>query len=88
MNKKWFLMLTTILLSAMLSVGCAVDPDPAPPEDAIEDEGTVPNGDEETVPGVDENNTINQDDENDADRDPEDPIEDPEDINDANNKDE
>jgi hypothetical protein len=101
MNKKWYLMMTSILLAAMVSVGCNnADPDPAPPEDdaGVEENGTHENGTnndandiiegEENVPGVDENDTINKDDENDAKTDPEDPIEDAEDMGDNNNKDE
>jgi PBP1b-binding outer membrane lipoprotein LpoB len=80
MNKKWFLMFTSILLAAMVSAGCNADPDPAPPG---EDENVI----EETVPGVDENDTMNKDDENDANTDPEDVIEDAEDM-DPDNKDE
>jgi hypothetical protein len=99
MNKKWYLMMTSILLAAMVSVGCNnVDPDPAPPENGVEENGTNENGanndandiieGEENIPGVDENDTMNKDDENDANKDPEDPIEDAEDIGDNNNKDE
>ncbi|MGM0875817.1 MAG: hypothetical protein ACQEWV_13735 [Bacillota bacterium] len=94
MNKKWFLMFTSILLAAVVSVGCNVDPDPAPPEDANEEtvpgdnENNTNNQDDATVPGVDENDTMNQDDEKDANRDPEDVIEDAKDMNDEDNKDE
>ncbi|OAS82532.1 MULTISPECIES: hypothetical protein [Metabacillus] len=96
MNKKWYLMMTSILLAAMVSVGCNnADPDPAPPEDDTGVEENGANNDandiiegEENVPGVDENDTMNKDDENDADPDPEDPIEDAEDMGDNNNKDE
>jgi hypothetical protein len=68
MNKKWFLMFTSILFAALVSVGCNnADPDPAPPEDANKetvpgDENNTNNQDDATVPGDDENNTNNQDD--------------------------
>jgi PBP1b-binding outer membrane lipoprotein LpoB len=89
MSKKWFLMITSILLAAMVSVGCNADPDPAPPEDG-QDTETVPevdDQDQEDVPGVDEGDTMNKDDEKDANPDQEDVIEDPEDM-DQDNKDE
>ncbi|MGM0878921.1 MAG: hypothetical protein ACQEWV_30735 [Bacillota bacterium] len=96
MNKKWFFMLTGIFLSAMMLLGCNLNPDPAPPE---EDQNQVDedlndtndlNGDTENdnLPGVDEDDNMFKDDEEDADPDPEDPIEDPEDIGDKDNKDE
>jgi hypothetical protein len=48
MNKKWYLMMTSILLAAMVSVGCNnADPDPAPPENndtGVEENGTNENG--------------------------------------------
>jgi hypothetical protein len=81
MNKKWFLMMTSILFAVMISVGCNANPDPAPPDDDV-----IENGD--NVPGVDKNDTIMDDDENDSDPDSEDIIEDPEDIGDRDNRDE
>lgn len=97
-------MLTGILLSAIMVVGCNVDPDPAPPDDnnGVNENGAnngngANNNDNNTddiiegegnIPGVDENDNMLKDDENDADPDPEDPIEDPEDIGDKDRKDE
>ncbi|MGM0879266.1 MAG: hypothetical protein ACQEWV_32695 [Bacillota bacterium] len=71
MNKKWFLMLTSLFLSAMMLVGCNIDPDPAPPEEKqnidqnqveedLNDTNNL-NGDtepENEMPGDDENDTI------------------------------
>lgn len=45
-------------------------------------------GENDPPPGVDQNDTINKDDENDKDPDPEDPVEDPKDMGDQDNKDE
>ena len=94
MNKKWLIMLTGILFSAML-VGCNGDQNPPPPE---EDQNQVDedvndtndlNDDTENnnLPGVDEDDNLMKDDEKDTDPDPEDPIEDPEDMQDENNLD-
>jgi hypothetical protein len=86
MNKKWLLMLIGTFLSVML-VGCNVDPDPDPAPPEVNDQNDIPDVDENDTPGVDENDNMFKDDEEDNDPDPEDPIEDPEDIQDEDNRD-
>ncbi|WP_378930403.1 hypothetical protein [Metabacillus herbersteinensis] len=67
-------MLTSLFLSVMMLVGCNVDPDPAPPEEEVDEDlndANDLNGD------TDPENEMPGDDEKDA-----------EDIGDADNKDE
>lgn len=95
MNKKRFLTLTCAFLSAIMLMGCNDAEEQTPEKDQIEEQAPTEdnnlneNTDPETeeAPGVDENDTINKDDEKDANPDPEDPVEDPEDTADKDNKD-
>ncbi|MBM4763467.1 hypothetical protein [Bacillus sp. B15-48] len=55
MNKKWLIMLTSMMLSFLLITGCGTNEDPSPPVD--ENQEQVPTGEEAPM---DENETSDE----------------------------
>lgn len=98
MYNKWLLMLAGVSLSVILMAGCNNNQEPPPPENNVKtpapvdedvnDTNDLNDQDNGTAPGVDKNDNMLKDDENDNAPDPEDPIEDPKDMTDPDNKDE
>ncbi|MBY0096150.1 hypothetical protein [Mesobacillus maritimus] len=80
MNKKWFLLLASLMLSALMVAGCGANDDPSPPVDENQDQEQAPIEDdplqdaENNRDDIGDNNTNENNNDNNIENDMEEPV--------------